>query len=684
MSDTEHQDAFITGLDEDLVAPIRTSAKVTRAPELEQVRKDHGKLMGVVRTFGEKVGGMIDKQRFEFMTAYEHHMQDIQNELQSLREKVSEISGEETRKSKLETLDVNQTKFKTEALHLDAETLAQRKQLRKLVNKLHSVERDRDWVFKRLKVAKRTYMELLALKQDAAAREQASYEAGVDRGAGSTAAGMSSEEASVYYAQQRADMDGDVASVSSFESRESNLSVHIKTTHNAKQQGKSSTELKQGLRQLYGVHREHALLSALPHIMPVSLASASKNPHAQTTQALLRSQQGQGQGMPRSASQPQLQLSQYGAGAADSSPTKAALRKSREERDAIGELVALRARQEEIRDFIAQCASSCDKGPWAALPKRGIDELMQACRQVVAETDEAQRAKYENQRDDSSSAGPDPCEERRLLLAMELAAVPEVYYIISDLLTSHDSVKAKEDAMRAATWSATALSHSRAQTEDFPISTASSNAGGREGKSKSKVTMTDDLPTNDKDIAVRSWSAGVTTASTNSNARTGRATNEDSERGEGDGDGDGDGLGTANDRPWSETDEWMSAGKVQSFKEAPGAMLNGEGAGEVDAGQVPVNDWYDPDQPRSATGTGSRPEGNRIRGFYGGMPAGRVDDSQQQQRRQQEQLDLIGGDDLGHWLLAGARQRQAQREKEVRARAPPGSLDDVDDFMAFD
>ena len=46
------------------------------------------------------------------MTAYEHHIQDIQNELQSLREKVTEISGEETRKAKLETLDVNQTKFR--------------------------------------------------------------------------------------------------------------------------------------------------------------------------------------------------------------------------------------------------------------------------------------------------------------------------------------------------------------------------------------------------------------------------------------------------------------------------------------------------------------------------------------------------------------------------------------------
>lgn len=477
MSDTEHNDAFITGLDEEL-APIRTSAKVLRAPKLEQVRKDHGKLMGVVRTFGDKVGGMIDKQRYEFMTAYEHHMQDIQNELQSLREKVSEISGEETRKSKLETLDTNQTKFKTEALHLDTETLAQRKQLRKLVNKLHSVERDRDWVFKRLKVAKRTYLELNAMKQEATAREREAFEASVDRGSGN-GNGYASEEASAYYAQQRQQQrDGDMMSVGSLGSQESDLSIHINTAHNVKQQGKLATDVKKDLQQLYGVHREHALLSTLPHIMPVSLASASKNPHAQTVQALLRSQQKQG--MAPSASQPNLGGSQYGA--ADSSPTKAALRKSREERDAIGELVALRARQEEIRDFVAQCASSCDKGPWAALPKRPIDSLLQACRDVVMETENAQRASYENQRDDGSSVGEaDPCEEQRLLLAMELAAVPEVYYIISDMLTAHDSVKAREDTIRAATWSAAALSNSRAQTEDYPVSTASTRAAEGEG-----------------------------------------------------------------------------------------------------------------------------------------------------------------------------------------------------------
>ena len=106
--------AFLTGLDLDVV-PVREKVKDER---LGQVRKDHKKLMEIVGQFGNKVGGMIDKQRYEFMNAYEQHIQDVQNELQSLREKVAEISGEETRKAKLKSLDADQTKLKAEALRL--------------------------------------------------------------------------------------------------------------------------------------------------------------------------------------------------------------------------------------------------------------------------------------------------------------------------------------------------------------------------------------------------------------------------------------------------------------------------------------------------------------------------------------------------------------------------------------
>jgi hypothetical protein len=40
------------------------------------------------------------------------------------------------------------------------------------------------------------------------------------------------------------------------------------------------------------------------------------------------------------------------------------------ERRALGQLVSLRARQEALRDFVDQCARSCDKRPWSKTSKR--------------------------------------------------------------------------------------------------------------------------------------------------------------------------------------------------------------------------------------------------------------------------------------------------------------------------
>ena len=161
-SDDGDSEAFLTGLDLDVV-PVREKVKDER---LAQVRKDHKKLMDIVGQFGNKVGGMIDKQRYEFMNAYEQHIQDVQNELQNLRERVTEISGEETRKAKLKSLDADQTKLKAEALRLDQESVSLRKQMRKLVNVLHSVENDRNWTYKRLEAAKEDYLGTMKKQSD--------------------------------------------------------------------------------------------------------------------------------------------------------------------------------------------------------------------------------------------------------------------------------------------------------------------------------------------------------------------------------------------------------------------------------------------------------------------------------------------------------------------------------------
>jgi hypothetical protein len=673
---SDPKDAFITGLDhedegdimDDLVAPINIREKVLKAPELEQVRKDHAKLMGVVRTFGEKVGGMIDKQRYEFMTAYEHHIQDIQNELQALREKVAEISGEETRKAKLETLDKNQTKFKADALTLDTEALSQRKQLRKLVNTLHSVERDRDWVFKRLKSAKKYYNELINQKDVTIQKMRESYEADID--AGGPAGGPpgfpgSEEDASNYYNRTQAYGD-DVMSIGSTSTAEtSDLSILVGSNNGINK--KTKTQIQEDMRKkasaIYGVHREQALLGVLPHIIPVSATAASKNPHSKGQQNIMK----QHRRMSQSQSMPALRQGSDSQYAADntSSPTKAAVRKSREERDAIGELVAMRARQEEIRDFVAQCASACDKGPFAALPKRPISDLLQACRDVLQEMrdNEQQWIQQHNSIADNESRAssydmmPDPCEEKRLLLAMELSAVPEVYFIISDLLAGIDTVREKHDAARAAAWSAQALSQSRATTEDFPLGSAPPTS--TTDMAADRGSNTDD----DGGIPINKWSARNPTG--DSNIRTDAAT-----------------QASVGNQDWGTSSDGQqeSKGVADYINEFSGNGTYGGDSTDYDNGDggVKINGWYEDGAPRTATGAQSGDVD--LRGFYRSNSSSNKFDNISNDAT----VDLVGGDDLGSWLANGAASRAAAKHEALNESRRLAGEAVEDDFMRFD
>ena len=129
----------------------------SKSIKLEGVRKEHEKIMEVVGAFNKKVGNMIDKQRHEYLAAYEHHMQDIQRELHVLRETVAEIAGDKTRTEKLASLRKDEQYFKNEALLYDIETNELRKKLQGITGTMHSIERERDWFLKKLRSAKKHY-----------------------------------------------------------------------------------------------------------------------------------------------------------------------------------------------------------------------------------------------------------------------------------------------------------------------------------------------------------------------------------------------------------------------------------------------------------------------------------------------------------------------------------------------
>jgi len=122
-------DSFITGVD----------VGGTHSSLLEGVRKENVKVKEVVTHFSNKVENLIDKQRNEYIQAYESHMQEVQKELHSLREKVADIANDETKNEKTASLKVNQKKYKEEALKLESDSDEILKKIKKLLRKIYTV-----------------------------------------------------------------------------------------------------------------------------------------------------------------------------------------------------------------------------------------------------------------------------------------------------------------------------------------------------------------------------------------------------------------------------------------------------------------------------------------------------------------------------------------------------------------
>ena len=106
---------------------------------LLQVRKEHTKIQEVVDAFRSKVDRMVDKQRAEYVSAYEHHIQDVQKTLHTLREKATEIANDQTKNERTEKLKADLSKYKNEALQLEIDSEEMTVEMGKLVKKVYSV-----------------------------------------------------------------------------------------------------------------------------------------------------------------------------------------------------------------------------------------------------------------------------------------------------------------------------------------------------------------------------------------------------------------------------------------------------------------------------------------------------------------------------------------------------------------
>lgn len=155
--DKDNKELFITEID--------SERKINSLELLNNVRKEHMKVRDVVVAFRNKVDNMIEKQRQEYIQAYETHMQDVQKELHNLREKVFEIANDETKNERTEKLKGELKYLKQLALQLETNSDELRTKMANLVKKIYSVEKSRDWMLMKLRKAKKKYNQLITSKK---------------------------------------------------------------------------------------------------------------------------------------------------------------------------------------------------------------------------------------------------------------------------------------------------------------------------------------------------------------------------------------------------------------------------------------------------------------------------------------------------------------------------------------
>ena len=152
----------------------------------------------------------------------------------------------------------------------------------------------------------------------------------------------------------------------------SSVESSITETGAAAAQGRDK-EWRNRLERDFGVRRDQALLSTLPMLVPPSSSLAAG------------AAAGAGVGLGGDAGHRSPTTGTGSPPRRSASPGGGSGRvRGKAERQALGLLVAARARQEAIRDLVSMCANSCDKGPWLRIPKRPLPDLLLACQDLAA------------------------------------------------------------------------------------------------------------------------------------------------------------------------------------------------------------------------------------------------------------------------------------------------------------
>ena len=380
----------------------------------------------------------VDKQRAEYIQAYENHMQDVQKELFLLREKVHILDTDETRALKMKSLEDDQNRLKGESVLLDEQNDVMRQKLRSLTLSMQSVERDRDWLLERLQKAKKKYTKLekifaaeklklsefdevndifsssVSISQESSLfldtyKMKKLQKSSSGRTTGQTA---TSRAAKITGTKSGTGVgNGDATAAAYGMGTGKALSSSEKAT---------GTDHRQGWRQR--LVSEIAVSRSNPLLPITHRPSSPPKMHVTASAPNLKQQRTASSRSPERTTG--NETTTHGKGRRMRGKTKL-------ERSAVALLVAMRARQEAIREVVDKCFKSCDRGAALLGGKDAtqsavvipLPELVVACMESIV----ASR--------DAPEADNDLVAEARREFIMQLIYHPDTYLAISDVIS---------------------------------------------------------------------------------------------------------------------------------------------------------------------------------------------------------------------------------------------------------
>jgi hypothetical protein len=121
---------------------------------MEVPREQAEKLREVVLNLNDKMNALLQQEKAEFLAAYRAHTKKIQEDLTRLRARVAEEEASFQKDEKVRQMQNDRDRFRNDALLLDAQTLAMKKQLMDMKTMLEVLEDDRNFLVKQLRSAK--------------------------------------------------------------------------------------------------------------------------------------------------------------------------------------------------------------------------------------------------------------------------------------------------------------------------------------------------------------------------------------------------------------------------------------------------------------------------------------------------------------------------------------------------